>query len=55
MQSTVTNLFIGRLSSNKSIINKQKNYNMRTLHNNQITEKANATKGYVWNLKRRYR
>jgi hypothetical protein len=51
MQSTVTNLFIGRLYSNNHL----KQLNMRTLHNNQITEKANATKGYVWNLKRRYR
>ena len=28
---------------------------MRTLNSNQITEKVSTTKGYTWNLKRRYR
>jgi len=28
---------------------------MRTLNTDQITEKTNTTKAFVWNLKRRYR
>jgi len=28
---------------------------MRTLNSNQLTEKFQTSKGYNWNLKRRYR
>jgi len=28
---------------------------MRTLSTDQITERANASKAYRWNIKRRYR
>jgi len=28
---------------------------MRTLNSNHITEKLSTSKGYTWNLKRRYR
>jgi len=37
------------------IIQNLKLTTMRTLNNNQITEKVSTTKGYTWNLKRRYR
>ena len=50
-QSTVTLLVSLRLLD----VNQIKLYIMRTLNNNQITEKVSTTKGYTWNLKRRYR
>jgi len=51
LHSTVTFLIHSRLLD----VNQIKLYIMRTLNNNQITEKVSTTKGYTWNLKRRYR
>ena len=51
LHSTVTFLISPRLLD----VNQIKLNIMRTLNSNRITEKVSATKGYAWNLKRRYR
>ena len=54
MQSTVTFLFLSRLS-NITIKQKIKTTIMRTLNNNQITQKLSTTKTFTWNAKRRFK
>ncbi len=41
--------------SNQLFINQKKINIMRTLDNNQISNKLKSTKGNIWNAKRRYR
>ncbi len=47
--------YINQINQIQQFINQSKTEIMRTIDSNRITRKLNATIGYTWNAKRRYR